>query len=61
VKRLLAASVVALVLVGGLGIYYTGRSEFTVGLDLGWQRISQRGADNVLNLGQARISLRYDF
>jgi hypothetical protein len=46
---------------GGLGIYYTGETQFAVGLDLAWQRISQRGTDNALNLGQVRISLRYDF
>jgi hypothetical protein len=46
---------------GGLGIYYTGETQFAVGLDVAWQRISQRGTDNALNLGQVRISLRYDF
>ena len=45
----------------GLGIYYTGRRDFTVGLDTTWATISRRAVDGDIDAFQSRFVLRYDF
>jgi hypothetical protein len=45
----------------GLGIFYTGRRFFSVGLENTWNQIRQLRADTKIEAVQARIVLRYDF
>jgi hypothetical protein len=44
-----------------LGIFYTGRAEFTVGLQTIYTRLEQSTADGDFNAIGATIVLRYDF
>jgi hypothetical protein len=44
-----------------LGIYYTGRRAFSVGLDLLSSSVGQTLVDENINLLGARLTLRYDF
>jgi hypothetical protein len=44
-----------------LGIYYTGRRAFIVGLDLISSSIGQVQVDDDIHLAGARLTLRYDF
>jgi hypothetical protein len=45
----------------GLGVFYTGRHDLTLGLETGFQRFDQRGLDSKINAVQIRLVLRYDF
>jgi len=45
----------------GLGVFYTGRREFQIGMELNFQRLDQRGLDNKINASQIKLLLRYDF
>jgi hypothetical protein len=45
----------------GLGIYYKGRDELVLGIDLGWQRIEQKDVDTTISAATALLVLRYDF
>jgi hypothetical protein len=45
----------------GLGIFYTGRRFFTLGLENTWSQLSQHRTDKKIDVAQARIVLRYDF
>jgi len=45
----------------GLGIFYTGRRFFSVGLENTWSRITQSATAEKIDAVQARIVLRYDF
>jgi opacity protein-like surface antigen len=45
----------------GLGVFYTARQEFSIGLDFAYQQLSQRYVTNTLNASQVRLVLRYDF
>lgn len=45
----------------GLGIFYTGRRFFSIGLENSWSQIRQLRADSKIDVGQARIVMRYDF
>jgi hypothetical protein len=45
----------------GLGIFYTGRRFFSVGLENTWSRITQPATAEKIDAVQARIVLRYDF
>jgi hypothetical protein len=45
----------------GLGIFYTGRRFFSVGLDNAWSTVKQAQTDQKLDVVQNRLLLRYDF
>ena len=45
----------------GLGIFYTGREFFSIGIENTWQRIDQLTTDEDIDAVQGRIVLRYDF
>lgn len=45
----------------GLGVFYTGRNDLTLGLETAFQRSDQRDLENKVNTGQIRLVLRYDF
>ena len=44
-----------------VGIYYTGRRAFSVGLDVVYSSIGQTLVDDDINLVGGRLTLRYDF
>jgi len=47
---------------GGLiRIAYNGRSDFIIGLDIGFERAESRALDQTLNIGSVGINLRYYF
>jgi hypothetical protein len=45
----------------GLGVFYTGRRFFSIGLENTWSRLSQPQVDKKIDVAQSRITLRYDF
>jgi len=45
----------------GLGVFYTGRDDLSLGLETAFQRFDQRDLENKVNAAQARLVLRYDF
>jgi hypothetical protein len=45
----------------GLGVFYTGRRFFSVGLESTWSRIGQFRTDEKIDVTQGRIVVRYDF
>jgi hypothetical protein len=45
----------------GLGIYYTGRSELTLGVQTFYTRLQQRTIDNEIGAFGFNFTLRYDF
>ncbi len=45
----------------GLGVFYTGRQDLSLGLEMTFQRLKQRDAQNSIDVSQARLLLRYDF
>ena len=45
----------------GLGIFYTGRRFFSIGLENSWSQVRQLRAGSNIDVGQARIVMRYDF
>jgi hypothetical protein len=45
----------------GLGIFYTGRRFFAIGLENTWEQIDQPRTDANLDVATARIVIRYDF
>jgi hypothetical protein len=45
----------------GLGVFYTGRRDLTLGLETAVQRFDQRDLENKVSTGQIRLVLRYDF
>jgi hypothetical protein len=45
----------------GLGVFYTGRQDFQIGVELNYQRLDQQGLDNKINASQIKLLLRYDF
>ena len=45
----------------GLGVFYTGRTDLSLGLELNYQRLDQRNRENKINASQVRLLLRYDF
>jgi hypothetical protein len=45
----------------GLGVFYTGRHDLTLGLETAFLRFDQRDMENRVNSGQIRLVLRYDF
>ena len=45
----------------GLGIFYTGRRFFSIGLENSWSQVRQLRAGSKIDVGQARIVMRYDF
>jgi len=45
----------------GLGVFYTGRPDLSLGLEVTHQRLRQRGIDSSMDITQARLLLRYDF
>jgi hypothetical protein len=45
----------------GLGVFYTGRDDLSLGLETGFQRFDQRDFENRVNAGNIRLVLRYDF
>ena len=45
----------------GLGVFYTGRQDLMLGLELSHNRIRQRESENSIDVTQARLLLRYDF
>jgi hypothetical protein len=45
----------------GLGIFYTGRRFFSIGLDTTWSQVSQLQADTKVDVVQGRFVIRYDF
>ncbi len=44
-----------------VGVFYTGRRSFTVGIDIAVSSIGQTLTDDNINLTGARVNLRYDF
>jgi len=44
-----------------VGIFYTGRRSFSVGLDIESSRIGQQLTDDKIDLIGGRLTLRYDF
>lgn len=44
-----------------VGIFYTGRRSFTVGIDIVSSSIGQTLTDDNIHLIGARVNLRYDF
>jgi hypothetical protein len=45
----------------GLGIFYTGRRYFAIGLENSWEQIDQPRSDTNLDVAIGRIVIRYDF
>jgi len=45
----------------GLGISYTGRRFFSIGLENTWNQLAQAQTDEKIDAVQSRIVLRYDF
>jgi len=45
----------------GLGLFYTGRRYFSIGLEGNWSQISQPQTDKKIDVALAQILLRYDF
>lgn len=45
----------------GLGVFYTGRDDLSLGLETAFQRFSQRDLEGHVNAAQVRLVLRYDF
>jgi hypothetical protein len=45
----------------GLGLFYTGRREFSVGFEMTWGRLDQRESANKIDAVLARFLMRYDF
>lgn len=45
----------------GLGIFYTGRRDFSVGLDNTWGKIARNNVEGNIDSYQGRFILRYDF
>ena len=45
----------------GLGVFYTGRPDLSLGLEITHQRLRQRNVDSSMDITQARLLLRYDF
>jgi hypothetical protein len=45
----------------GLGVFYTGRRYFSIGLDLVGSQIKQEFSDTKVKVGIGRIAMRYDF
>ncbi len=45
----------------GLGVFYTGRDDLSLGLETSFQRFDQRDFENRVNAGTVRLVLRYDF
>jgi hypothetical protein len=46
---------------GFFGISYTGRSDFNVGVEMSFARLSQRDSSESIDSGQVRVALRYYF
>ena len=44
-----------------LGVFYTGRNDFSVGAVLEFQRLNQQDLANKINVSQTKLLLRYDF
>ena len=45
----------------GLGVFYTGRQDLSLGVETSYQRLDQRGVDSKINASQIELILRYDF
>ena len=45
----------------GLGVFYSGRKEYSVGLEFSYQSANQQNSDENMNIVQARLLTRYDF
>jgi hypothetical protein len=45
----------------GLGVFYTGRDDLSLGIETGFQRFDQRDFENKVNAGSVKLVLRYDF
>lgn len=45
----------------GLGVFYTGRDDLSLGIETAYQRYQQRDLENNVNAGQVKLVLRYDF
>jgi len=45
----------------GLGIFYTGRRFFSVGLENTWSQIAQSRTSEKIDVAQGRFVIRYDF
>ena len=45
----------------GLGVFYTGRNDLSLGLETSFQRFDQRDFENRVNAGSVKLVLRYDF
>lgn len=45
----------------GLGLFYTGRREFSVGVEMTWGRLDQRESADKIDAVLARFLVRYDF
>ena len=45
----------------GFGVFYTGRSDFSVGPVFEFQRFKQRDVANTINVTRTKLLLRYDF
>jgi hypothetical protein len=45
----------------GLGVFYTGRRDLSLGLEASYQRLNQRDVETKINASQIRLILRYDF
>jgi len=45
----------------GLGLFYTGRREFSVGVEMTWGRLDQRESPDKIDAVLARLLVRYDF
>ncbi len=43
------------------GISYTGRSDFNVGVEMAFARLSQRDSNENIDSGSVRVALRYYF
>ena len=44
-----------------LGVSYTGRDDFNVGVEMSFARLTQRGSSESIDSGQVRVALRYYF
>ena len=44
-----------------LGVFYTGRNDFSVGAVLEFQRLNQQDLANKINASKTKLLLRYDF
>jgi len=45
----------------GLGVFFTGRQDLSLGVETNYQRFDQRGVDAKINASQIKLILRYDF